>query len=146
MITSTLSCLGCQRPIRGGRSSAPSLNRLRAWPEDQSSTTPPSTNYGARMPHLPLLVNLTMSQSDPKGGPEDEYDEDPEEDPVDYSADGGDDGDDEDEPSEEDKDDDVDMEADGDEEEEHPSPADSIVVALQAIDQAPSAKETEPSN
>ncbi|GKB09436.1 reverse transcriptase domain-containing protein [Tanacetum coccineum] len=71
--------------------------------------------------------------------------EDPKEDPVDYSADGGDDGDDEDEPSEEDEDDDVDMEADGDEEEEeHLALADSVVVALPATDQAPSAEETEP--
>ncbi|GJR21794.1 hypothetical protein Tco_0970321 [Tanacetum coccineum] len=55
------------------------------------------------------------------------------------------DGDDEDEPSEEDEDDDVDMEADGDEEEEeHLVPADSVVVALPATDQAPSAEETEP--
>ncbi|GJU11984.1 hypothetical protein Tco_1134380, partial [Tanacetum coccineum] len=66
-------------------------------------------------------------------------------DPVDYSADGGDDEDDEDEPSEEDEDDDVDMEADGDEEEEeHLVPADFVVIALPATDQAPSAEETEP--
>ncbi|GJT73354.1 hypothetical protein Tco_1032640 [Tanacetum coccineum] len=76
--------------------------------------------------------------------PERGYDEDPEEDPVDYSADGGDDEDDEDEPSEEDEDDDVDIEADGDEEEEeHPAPANSVVVALPAVDQAPSTEETE---
>ncbi|GKF31561.1 hypothetical protein Tco_0101359, partial [Tanacetum coccineum] len=58
----------------------------------------------------------------------------------------GDDGDDKDEPSEEDEDDDVDIEADEDkeEEEEHPAPANSVVVALLAVDQAPSAEETEP--
>ncbi|GKD93523.1 hypothetical protein Tco_1373360, partial [Tanacetum coccineum] len=57
----------------------------------------------------------------------------------------GDDEDDEDEPSEEDEDDDVDIEADEDEEEEeHPAPANSVVVALPAMDQAPSAEETEP--
>ncbi|GKA59993.1 hypothetical protein Tco_0759306, partial [Tanacetum coccineum] len=52
------------------------------------------------------------------------------------------DGDDEDESSD-DEDDDVDIEGDK-EEEEHPAPADSTVVALPAIDHAPSAKETEP--
>ncbi|GJY35854.1 hypothetical protein Tco_0421232, partial [Tanacetum coccineum] len=56
-----------------------------------------------------------------------------------------DDGDDEDEPSEEDEDDDVDIEANEDEdEEEHPAHADSVVVALPATDQAPSAEETKP--
>nr|GFD42266.1 hypothetical protein [Tanacetum cinerariifolium] len=35
-------------------------------------------------------------------------------------------------------------EADEEEEEEHPAPADSVVVAPTATDQAPSAKETEP--
>nr|GFC15294.1 hypothetical protein [Tanacetum cinerariifolium] len=69
-------------------------------------------------------------------------DEDPEEDPVDYPADGGDDGDDEDESSEDDEDDEMDIEAD--EEEEHPAPVDSVVVAPTAADQAPSAEETEP--
>ncbi|GJR67270.1 hypothetical protein Tco_0013335 [Tanacetum coccineum] len=86
-----------------------------------------------------------VPESDPEEDPEEDDDEDPEEDPVDYSADRGDDRDDEDEPSEEDKDDDVDMEADGDkEEEEHLVPANSVVVALPATDQAPSAEETEP--
>nr|GEZ58509.1 putative reverse transcriptase domain-containing protein [Tanacetum cinerariifolium] len=73
--------------------------------------------------------------------PEDDDDKDPEEDPVDYLADGGDDGDDEEGSSEDDEDDDMDIEAD---EEEHPAPADSIVVAPTAADQASSAKETEP--
>ncbi|GKB56749.1 hypothetical protein Tco_0912935 [Tanacetum coccineum] len=60
-------------------------------------------------------------------------------------CDEGDDGDDEEGSSEDDEDDDVDMEADGDEEEEeHLAPADSVVVALPATDQAPSAEETEP--
>ncbi|GKE85401.1 hypothetical protein Tco_1559143, partial [Tanacetum coccineum] len=44
-----------------------------------------------------------------------------------------------------DKDDDVDIEADDDEEAEgHPTPADSITVALPAADQAPYAEETKP--
>ncbi|GKF35316.1 hypothetical protein Tco_0108516, partial [Tanacetum coccineum] len=81
-------------------------------------------------------------ESDPEADPEEDDNKDLEEDPVDYSADGGVNGEDEDEPSEEDEDDDVDMEADGDEEEdEHLVPAESVVVALPASDQAPSAKE-----
>nr|GFB64902.1 hypothetical protein [Tanacetum cinerariifolium] len=65
--------------------------------------------------------------------------EDPyvEEDPVDYPADGGDDDDDEEESSE---DDDMDVKAD---EEERPAPADSVVVAPTAADQASSVEETE---
>nr|GFD32517.1 hypothetical protein [Tanacetum cinerariifolium] len=50
--------------------------------------------------------------------------------------------DDDEEPSKDDEDDDMDVKAD-EEEEEHPAPADSVVVAPTAIDQAPSAKETE---
>ncbi|GKE77475.1 hypothetical protein Tco_1543595, partial [Tanacetum coccineum] len=63
--------------------------------------------------------------------------------PVDYLADGGDDGDDEEGSSKDDEDDDIDIEAD-DKEEEHPAPADSVVVALPATDQAPSAEKIEP--
>ncbi|GJZ23811.1 hypothetical protein Tco_0561270 [Tanacetum coccineum] len=83
-----------------------------------------------------------VPESDPEADPEEDDDEDPEEDPVE----GGDDGDDEDESSEDDKDDDeVDIEAnDNDEEEEHPAPVNSAVVALPAADQASSAEETEP--
>ncbi|GJV69804.1 hypothetical protein Tco_1485313 [Tanacetum coccineum] len=85
-----------------------------------------------------------VSESDPEADLEEDDDEDPKEDPVDYPVDGGDDGDDEDESSEDDEDDDeVDIEADDDEEEEHPAPTDSVVVALPAADQAPSAEETE---
>nr|GFA84172.1 hypothetical protein [Tanacetum cinerariifolium] len=68
---------------------------------------------------------------------------DPEEDLVDYPADGGDDGDDEEGSTEDDEDDDMDIEVDK-EEEEHPVPADSVVVASTAADQAPSAEETKP--
>nr|GFB52212.1 hypothetical protein [Tanacetum cinerariifolium] len=82
-----------------------------------------------------------VPESDLKAHPEDDDDEDPEEDPVDYPADGGDDGDDEEGSSE---DDDMDIEADEEEEKEHPAPADSVVVALTAADQAPSTEETEP--
>ncbi|GJW76108.1 hypothetical protein Tco_0137790 [Tanacetum coccineum] len=83
------------------------------------------------------------NESDPEEDPEEDDDEDPEEDPADYPADGGDNGDDEDESSDDDEDDDTDIKGD-EEEEEHPAPADSTTVALPAVDQAPSAKETEP--
>nr|GEZ58652.1 reverse transcriptase domain-containing protein [Tanacetum cinerariifolium] len=77
--------------------------------------------------------------------PEDDDEEDPEEDPVDYLADGGDDGDDEEESSEDDEDEeDDDMDIKADEEEDHPAPVNSVVVAPTAADQAPSAEETEP--
>ncbi|GKE36760.1 hypothetical protein Tco_1460165 [Tanacetum coccineum] len=84
-----------------------------------------------------------VPESDPKEDPkEEDDDEDPEEDPTDYPADRGDDGDDEDELSDDDEEEDVDIE--GGEEEEHPAPANSTVVALPAVDHAPSAEETEP--
>nr|GFC78368.1 hypothetical protein [Tanacetum cinerariifolium] len=81
-----------------------------------------------------------VPESDFEAHPEDDDEEDPEEDPVD----GGDDGDDEEESSkddEEEEDDEMDVKAD---EEEHPAPTDSVVVAPTAADQAPSAEETEP--
>ncbi|GKC94592.1 hypothetical protein Tco_1160034 [Tanacetum coccineum] len=98
---------------------------------------PPSPDYvpGPEEPDHMLRMPYPLHGGD---------DEDPDEDPVDYPTDGGDDEDNEDEPLEEDEDDDVDMEADEDkEEEEHPAPADSVVVALPAIDQAPCAEETQ---
>ncbi|GJX88470.1 hypothetical protein Tco_0340484, partial [Tanacetum coccineum] len=75
----------------------------------------------------------------PEEDPEEDDDEDPEEDPADYPTDRGDDGDDKDESSDDEEDDDVDIEGD-EEEEEHPAPADSITVALPAVDHAPSAE------
>ncbi|GJU94072.1 hypothetical protein Tco_1318828 [Tanacetum coccineum] len=83
-----------------------------------------------------------VPESDPEKDPE-EDDEDPKKDPADYPADERDDGDDEDESSDDDEDDDADIKGD-EEEEEHPDPANSIAIALPAIDHAPSAKETEP--
>ncbi|GJZ18170.1 hypothetical protein Tco_0554293 [Tanacetum coccineum] len=85
-----------------------------------------------------------IPESDPEVDPEEDDDEDHEEDPADYPVDGGDDGDGEDEPSDDDEDEEVDIEADDEEEEEHLALADSTVVALPAIDQAPSTEETEP--
>ncbi|GJS18637.1 hypothetical protein Tco_0413109 [Tanacetum coccineum] len=86
-----------------------------------------------------------VPESNPEADPKEDDVEDPEEDPINYPADGGDDGDDEEGSSEDDEDDDMDIEADDDEEEEeHLAPADSIVVALPATDQAQSAEETEP--
>ncbi|GKD88010.1 hypothetical protein Tco_1359164 [Tanacetum coccineum] len=83
-----------------------------------------------------------VPESDPEADPKEDDDEDPEEDPVDYPTDGGDNGDDEEGSSE---DDDMDIKAnDEEEEEEHLAHADSVVVALPATDQAPSAEETEP--
>ncbi|GJU40589.1 putative reverse transcriptase domain-containing protein [Tanacetum coccineum] len=80
----------------------------------------------------------------PEADLEEDDDEDPEEDPADYPADRGDDDDNEDEPSDDDEDEEVDIEANDEEEEEHPTPADSTAIALPAVDQAPSAEETEP--
>ncbi|GJV64566.1 hypothetical protein Tco_1475394 [Tanacetum coccineum] len=97
---------------------------------------------------LPVAASPTadspgyVPESDPKEDPEEDDEEDPKEDPFDYPADGGDDGDDEDESSNDDEDENVDIK--GDEEEEHPAPADSTAVALPDVDQAPSAEETEP--
>ncbi|GKC48111.1 hypothetical protein Tco_1065833 [Tanacetum coccineum] len=83
-----------------------------------------------------------VPESDPEEDPEEDDDEVPEEDPANYPTDGGDDGDDEDKSSDDDEDDDVDIEG-GEGEEEHPAPANPTVIALPAIDHAPSAKETE---
>ncbi|GJW81233.1 hypothetical protein Tco_0145208, partial [Tanacetum coccineum] len=86
-----------------------------------------------------------VPESDVEANPEEDDDEDPEEDLVDYPADGGDDGDDEEGSSEDDEDDDMDIDADDEEEEEeHLAPADFVVIALLATDQAPSAEETKP--
>ncbi|GKC21007.1 hypothetical protein Tco_1023157, partial [Tanacetum coccineum] len=99
---------------------------------------PPSPDYvpgpeePEQAPPSPDYSPDYVSESDPEADPDEDDDEDPEEDPVDYPADGRD------------KDDDMDIEADDDEEEEeHLAPADSVVVALPATDQAPSAEETE---
>nr|GEY58606.1 hypothetical protein [Tanacetum cinerariifolium] len=54
------------------------------------------------------------------------------------------DGDDEEESSEDDEDDDMDIETNKEEEKEHPTPADSVVVASTAADQTLSVEETEP--
>ncbi|GKE83133.1 hypothetical protein Tco_1553133 [Tanacetum coccineum] len=98
---------------------------------------------------LPAAVSPTadspsyVPESNPEEDPEEDDDEDPEQDPTNYPADGGDDGDDEDELSDDDEDDDVDIKGD-EEEEEHPTPVNSIVVALPTVDHALSAEETEP--
>ncbi|GKD78637.1 hypothetical protein Tco_1341258 [Tanacetum coccineum] len=99
---------------------------------------------------LPAAVSPTadspgyVPESDPEEDLKEDDDKDPEEDPADYPADEGDDGDDEDESSDDDEDEDVDIEGDEEEEEEHPALVDSTAVALPAVDQAPSAEETEP--
>ncbi|GJR67930.1 hypothetical protein Tco_0013995 [Tanacetum coccineum] len=85
---------------------------------------------------LCFLIPPPDPEEDPKG----DDDEDPKEDPADYPIDGGDGGDDEDKSSDDeeddDEDDDVDIEED-EEEEEHLAPADSIAIALPAIDLIP---------
>nr|GEX19753.1 hypothetical protein [Tanacetum cinerariifolium] len=105
---------------------------------------PPSPDYD--QPYAEDASPIAQSpdyvlEFDFEAHPEDDDDEDPEEDPVDYPTNGGDDGDDEKESSEDEEDDEMDVEAD--EEEEHSAPADSVVVAPTATDQAPSAEETE---
>ncbi|GKA96403.1 hypothetical protein Tco_0818498 [Tanacetum coccineum] len=84
-----------------------------------------------------------VPESDPEEDPEENDDEDLEEDPVGYTAKKGDGGDDEDESSDDDEDDDVDIEGD-EEDEEHPTLANSTAVALPSVDQALSAEEIEP--
>ncbi|GJU97966.1 hypothetical protein Tco_1327237 [Tanacetum coccineum] len=76
-----------------------------------------------------------VPESYPEEDPEEDDDEDPEEDPANYPANGGDDGDDEDESSDDDEDDDLNIKED--EEEEHPTPADFIAVALPTIPSPP---------
>ncbi|GJU87760.1 hypothetical protein Tco_1295306 [Tanacetum coccineum] len=90
---------------------------------------------------LPTAVSHTANSPGyvPESNPEEDLEEDDNEDPKEDPADGGDDGDDEDESSDDDEDEDVDIEGDEEEEEEHPTLSDST-----AVDQAPSAEETEP--
>ncbi|GKC62160.1 hypothetical protein Tco_1089758, partial [Tanacetum coccineum] len=145
-------------PIRGGRSSGPTLSRLRACLEEPEQA-PPLPDYVPGPEHTDdEIINedhpgaedaspIAQSpdyvlESDPEADPEEDNDEDPEEDPVDYPANRGDDGDDEEGLSKDDEYDDMNIEAD-DEEDEHLAPAVSVVVALPATDQAPSVKETE---
>ncbi|GJS26567.1 hypothetical protein Tco_0487187 [Tanacetum coccineum] len=126
---------------------SPGVDRLPVMPKDQYAyvvadfQAPPSPDYVSVLTMeqpLPAVVSPTadspgyVPESDLEEDPEEDDDEDPEEDPVDYPADKGDDGDDEDEPSGDDEDEEVDIE--GDEEQDHPAPADSIAVALPAID------------
>ncbi|GJZ90183.1 hypothetical protein Tco_0662110 [Tanacetum coccineum] len=117
-----------------------------------SFQAPSSPNY-VSAPEYPPSPDLVLEpvylefmppedKSDPEEDSEEDDDEDPKEDPVDYPTDEGDDDNDKDESSDDDEDDDVDIEED--EEEEHPAHADSIVVALPAVDHAPSAEDTEP--
>nr|GFB51368.1 hypothetical protein [Tanacetum cinerariifolium] len=112
---------------------------------------PPSPDYipgpeePEQVPPSPDYISGPEHADDEIAHLEDDDDEGPEEDPVDYPADGGDDGDDEEESSEDEEDDEMDVEADEEEEEEeHLAPADSVVFAPTATDQAPSVEETEP--
>ncbi|GJR67333.1 hypothetical protein Tco_0013398 [Tanacetum coccineum] len=118
----------------------PAITRLHTWPRGATVTTP--TRF------CPRAVIRLCSGSDPEADP-DEDDETLRRIAVDYFSPPANEGsyrrDDQDESSEDDEDDDVDIEADDEEQEDEPSaPADSTAVALPAIDQAPSAEETEP--
>ncbi|GJS38043.1 hypothetical protein Tco_0536425 [Tanacetum coccineum] len=117
--------------VEAALQATPSLDYVPGLEEPEQA--PPSPDY------VPGPEHAMIEISDPEADPEEDDDEDPEEDP----ADGGDDGDDEEGSSEDDEDDDMDIKAGDEEEEEHPAPADSVVVALPAADQAPSAEETE---
>ncbi|GJY25985.1 hypothetical protein Tco_0400711 [Tanacetum coccineum] len=135
------------------------VNRPPVMPEDlygyvvAAFQAPPSPDYmsGPQYPPLPdfvpELVYLEFmppeDESDHKEDPKEDDDEDLKKDPVDYPANGGDDGNEEDESSDDDEDDDVDIEEE-EEGEEHLAPTDSTVVALPAVDHAPSAEETGP--
>nr|GEU57190.1 putative reverse transcriptase domain-containing protein [Tanacetum cinerariifolium] len=139
-------------PICKGRSSGPTLSRLHTCPEEPEQA-PPLLDCVPGLEHAddeivvedePYAKDASPTTQSPKyvpesnleAYPEEDDDEDPEEDPVDYPADGGDDGDDEEGSSEDDEDDDMDIEANEKEEEEHPAPAYSVVVALPAANQA----------
>ncbi|GJZ30203.1 reverse transcriptase domain-containing protein, partial [Tanacetum coccineum] len=146
-------------PFRGlSDIGSPGVDGPPVMPEDSYAyvvaafQAPPSPDYvsGPEYPPSPDFVpdlvypefmppEDEVPESDLEEDPEEDDDEDPKEDPANYPADEGDDGDDEDESSNDDEDDDVDIE-----EEEHPAPVDSTAVALPAVDQAPSAEETEP--
>ncbi|GJS58969.1 hypothetical protein Tco_0653753 [Tanacetum coccineum] len=125
-----------QGPIRGRPLSGPTFSRLCAWPL-KAEQAPPSPDYVPGPEHTDDEI---VAEDQPVL--EEDDDEDPEEDPVDYSADGRCVQD-----SERSSEKRVEKERRGmEEEEEHPAPADSVVVALPATDQAPSAEETEPSS
>nr|GEU50993.1 putative reverse transcriptase domain-containing protein [Tanacetum cinerariifolium] len=112
----------------------------------QASPSPdyiPGLEDPEQAPPLPDYVPGPEHADDAIAYPEEDDNEDPEEDPVDYPADAGDDSDDEEVSLEDDEGDDMDIEA-NEEEEDHPAPADSVVVALPAADQALSAEETKP--
>ncbi|GKA88134.1 hypothetical protein Tco_0809898 [Tanacetum coccineum] len=156
---STVTYTAVSSPFRGlSDIGSPRVDGPPVMPKDPNAyvvavfqaSSSPDYVLGPEYPPLPDFVPDPVypkfmppeDESDPEEDPKEDDEEDPEEDPADYPADGGYDGDDEDELSDDDEDDDVDIE--GDEEEEHPAPANSTAVALPAVDQAPSAEETEP--
>ncbi|GJU58152.1 hypothetical protein Tco_1235918 [Tanacetum coccineum] len=160
---STVTYTAVSSPFGGSLYRPPSPDYIPGLEEPQSPPPPdfvPEIVYPEFMPQkdevfsaeeqpLPAAASPTAQspdyvlEFDPEADPEEDDDEDPEEDPTDYPTDRGDDGIDKDEPFDDDKDEEVDTEADDEEEEEHPAPTDSTVVALPAVNQAPSAKETE---
>ncbi|GJY48810.1 hypothetical protein Tco_0438766 [Tanacetum coccineum] len=135
--------------IRSPRADDQEYLELPGMPEDPyveaALQAPPSPDYPGVEDASPTAQSPDyVPESDPEADLEEDDYEDPEEDHVDYPPDGGDDSDNEEGSSEDDEDDDMDIEANDEEEEEHLAPANSVVVALPATDQAPSAEETEP--
>nr|GEZ31605.1 hypothetical protein [Tanacetum cinerariifolium] len=130
---------------------SPGVDGPPMMPEDPYAYTiaafqaPPSPDY-VSAEEQPLSAATSPTTESPGYIDESDPDEDPEEDPADYPANGGDDDNDDDESSDDDGEDDDDVEEDEEEEEEeeHLAPADSIVVALPAVDHASSAEETKP--
>ncbi|GKF95251.1 hypothetical protein Tco_0287986, partial [Tanacetum coccineum] len=107
---------------------------------EEPEQAPPSPDYVPGPEHVdddivakdqPYDDDTSPTAQSPDYVPESDLEADPKED------------DDEDPKEDLDEDDDVDIETD-EEEEEHPAPADSVVVALPVADQAPSAEETKP--
>nr|GEV72719.1 hypothetical protein [Tanacetum cinerariifolium] len=95
----------------------------------------------------PLPAAASPTTESPSYIDESDSEDDLEEDPVDYPADGGEEGDDKDESSDDEEDESSDDDEDKDidiEDDEYLALAESTVVALPAIDHAPSAEETEP--
>nr|GEV13559.1 putative reverse transcriptase domain-containing protein [Tanacetum cinerariifolium] len=87
---------------------------------------------------LPDAASPTTESSGDEGDDDDESSDDDEDDDIDIERD-----EEEDESSDDEEDDNIDIEGD-EEEDEYLAPADSIAVALPAIDHAPSVEETEP--
>nr|GEU79987.1 hypothetical protein [Tanacetum cinerariifolium] len=151
---SIITYIAMSTPFRGLLDiGSPGVDRPPVMPEDPYAyvvaafQAPPSPDYVSEDDILPaeeqpLPATASPTTESPGYIDESDHKDDPEEDLTDYPADGGDEGDDEDESSDDDEDDDI-IEG-GQEEDEYLASAESIVVALPAVDHAPSDEETEP--